>query len=94
MVKAVTKICNFISVIMVLIVIAISAVMIVPKVMGNDIFGVMCGSMNSYYHLGTVGFVDKYFTPEEIAAGDPITIRQGDNAIATYRVIEVNEDTR
>ena len=94
MVKAVTKICNFISVIMVLIVIAIGAVMIVPKVMGNDIYAVMSGSMEPYYHVGSVVIVDKHFTPEEIAVGDPITFRKGDNAIATHRVIEVNEETR
>ena len=84
MVKTVTKICNFISVIMVLIVIAIGAVMIVPKVMGNDIYAVMSGSMEPYYHVGSVVIVDKHFTPEEIAVGDPIT----------HRVIEVNEETR
>ena len=94
MVKTVTKICNFISVIMVLIVIAIGAVMIVPKVMGNDIYAVMSGSMEPYYHVGSVVIVDKHFTPEEIAVGDPITFRKGDNAIATHRVIEVNEETR
>lgn len=94
MVKAVTKICNFISVIMVLIVIAIGAVMIVPKVMGNDIYAVMSGSMEPYYHVGSVVIVDKHITPEEIAVGDPITFRKGDNAIATHRVIEVNEETR
>ena len=51
MVKAVTKICNLISVIMVLIVIAVGAVMIVPRVMGNDIYAVMSGSMEPYYHV-------------------------------------------
>lgn len=62
MVKAVTKICNLISVIMVLIVIAVGAVMIVPRVMGN----VMSGSMEPYYHVGSVVIVDKHITPEEI----------------------------
>ena len=69
MVKAVTKICNLISVIMVLIVIAIGAVMIVPRVMGNDIYAVMSGSMEPYYHVGSVVIVDKHITPEEIEVG-------------------------
>ena len=94
MVKAVTKICNLISVIMVLIVIAIGAIMIVPRVMGNDIYAVMSGSMEPYYHVGSVVIVDKHITPEEIEVGDPITFRKGDNAIATHRVIEINEETR
>lgn len=94
MVKLVTKICNVLSIIMVLIVIAVGAVMIVPKVMGNDIYAVMSGSMEPYYHVGSVVIVDKHVAPEEIQVGDPITFRKGDNAIATHRVIEINEDTQ
>ena len=79
---------------MVLIVIAVGAVMIVPRVMGNDIYAVMSGSMEPYYHVGSVVIVDKHITPEEIEVGDPITFRKGDNAIATHRVIKINEETR
>ena len=94
MAKLVTRICSALSIIMVLIVIAVGAVMIVPKVMGNDIYAVMSGSMEPYYHVGSVVIVDKHFAPEEIQVGDPITFRKGDNAIATHRVIEINEDTQ
>lgn len=94
MAKLVTRICSALSIIMVLIVIAVGAVMIVPKVMGNDIYAVMSGSMEPYYHVGSVVIVDKHVAPEEIQVGDPITFRKGDNAIATHRVIEINEDTQ
>lgn len=94
MAKLVTRLCNALSIIMVLIVIAVGAVMIVPKVMGNDIYAVMSGSMEPYYHVGSVVIVDKHVAPEEIQVGDPITFRKGDNAIATHRVIEINEDTQ
>ncbi len=94
MAKIVTKICNALSVIMVLVVVAIGAVMIVPKVMGNDIYAVLSGSMEPYYHVGSIVIVDKSITPEEIEIGDPITFRKGDNAIATHRVIDINTETR
>lgn len=94
MAKIVTKICNALSVIMVLVVVAIGAVMIVPKVMGNDIYAVLSGSMEPYYHVGSVVIVDKGVAPEEIEIGDPITFRKGDNAIATHRVIDINTETR
>ena len=54
MVKVVTRICNILSVLMVLAVVAVGAAMIVPKIMGNDIYAVMSGSMEPYYHVGSV----------------------------------------
>lgn len=93
MAKVITKICNLISILMVLVVIAVGAVMIVPKVMGNEIYAVLSGSMEPYYHVGSVVIVDTHVSPEEIQVGDPITFRKGDNAIATHRVIAVNSET-
>lgn len=94
MAKVVTRICTVISVIMVLAVVAVGAVMIVPKVMGNDIYAVMSGSMEPFYHVGSVVIVDKHVTPEEIQVGDPITFRKGDNAVATHRVIGIDTEAR
>lgn len=92
--KVVTRICNFISVIMVLIVIAVGAVMIVPKVMGNDIYAVLSGSMEPYYHVGSVVIVDTHVAPEEIQVGDPITFRMQSGAVATHRVIAADAELR
>lgn len=44
MVKLVTRICNLLSIIMVLVVMAVGSAMIVPRLMGNDIFAVMSGA--------------------------------------------------
>lgn len=94
MAKIIEWICNLISICMVLVVIAVGAVMIVPKVMGNDIYAVLSGSMEPYYHVGSVVIVDKGVSPEEIAVGDPITFRKTDNLVATHRVIAINTDTQ
>lgn len=94
MAKAVTRICTIISTVMVLAVVAAGAVMIVPRMMGNEIYAVMSGSMEPFYHVGSVVVVDKHVKPEEITVGDPITFRKNDSAIATHRVIEVDEEAR
>lgn len=94
MYKAVSRICGFISVIMVIAVMAVGAVMIVPRLMGNDIYAVMSGSMEPYYHVGSVVIVDKGIRPEDIQVGDPITFRKGDHAVATHRVMEKDEELR
>ena len=92
MAKAVEKICNLISILMVLIVIGVGAVMIVPKIMGDDIYAVLSGSMEPHYHVGSVVVVDKDVSPEEIQVGDPITFRMEGGAVATHRVIEINAE--
>lgn len=94
MAKIITRICTVISILMVLVVIAVGAVMIVPKVMGNDIYAVMSGSMEPHYHVGSVVIVNKQAAPEELEVGEIITFRKGDSAIATHRIIEVNLETR
>lgn len=94
MVKLVTRICNLLSIIMVLVVMAVGSAMIVPRLMGNDIFAVMSGSMEPYYHVGSIVFVDKHVTPEEIQVGDPITFHLENGAVATHRVIEIDEEAR
>lgn len=94
MVKVITRICNLLSVIMVLAVVAVGAVMIVPRIMGNDVYAVMSGSMEPYYHVGSVVIVDKHVAPEEIQVGDPITFHLESGAVATHRVIAVDEAAR
>lgn len=92
--KIITKICTFISVLMVLGIIAIGGVMIVPKLMGNDIYAVLSGSMEPTYHVGSVVIVDKGIAPEEIQVGDPITFRMEGNTVATHRVIAMDTELR
>lgn len=90
--KAVSKICSLLSAVMVIGVLIVGAVMIGPKLMGKDIFAVMSGSMEPYYHVGSVVIVDKHVDVGDIEVGDPITFHKGDNEIATHRVVEIDSD--
>ena len=94
MVKVVTRICNILSVLMVLAVVAVGAAMIVPKIMGNDIYAVMSGSMEPYYHVGSVVIVDKHEEPGEVQIGDPMTFHLGNGSVAAHRVIEIDPEAR
>lgn len=90
----VSKVCSVLSVLMVIVVLAVGGIMLAPRLMGNDIYAVMSGSMEPTYHVGSVVVVDKHISPEEIQVGDPITFRKGDQAVATHRVIEKNDESR
>ncbi len=92
--KTVSKVCGFLSMVMIILVLIIGGTMIIPKLMGNEVFAVMSGSMEPFYHVGSVVIVDKDISPEDIQVGDPITFRKSDNLVATHRVVEKHEDSR
>lgn len=94
MIKAVTRICNLISTLMIIACLAITAALIAPRLAGREAFAVMSGSMEPYYHVGSIVYVDKDISPEEIQVGDPITFRKADTAVATHRVIAIDEEAR
>lgn len=85
MAKTVTKICNLISTLMIIACLAITAALIAPRLAGREAFAVMSGS---------IVYVDKDISPEEIQVGDPITFRKADTAVATHRVIAIDEEAR
>lgn len=92
--KIVTKICNMISTLMIVACLAITAALIAPRLAGREAFAVMSGSMEPYYHVGSIVYVDKNISPEEIRVGDPITFRKADTAVATHRVIAIDKEAR
>lgn len=94
MAKTVTRICNLISTLMIIACLAITAALIAPRLAGREAFAVMSGSMEPYYHVGSIVYVDKDISPEEIQVGDPITFRKADTAVATHRVIAIDEEAR
>ena len=94
MTKTVTRICNLISTLMIIACLAITAALIAPRLAGREAFAVMSGSMEPYYHVGSIVYVDKDISPEEIQVGDPITFRKADTAVATHRVIAIDEEAR
>ena len=92
MAKIVTSICNAITVLFTIVVFAIIAVLIVPRFAGYETFAVLSGSMEPYYHVGSVVYVNKKVNPEEIKVGDVITFEKGEDSIATHRVVEIDEE--
>lgn len=84
------KICGFFSTILLVALLALAAVLIVPKVMGYQEMAVLSGSMEPNIHVGAIVYV-KEAPFEDIAAGDVITYRLSGGTYVTHRVVEVNE---
>lgn len=66
-----------------------------PKWFGYEIYGIVSGSMEPEYPVGSVVYV-KDASPREVAVGDVIVFRMGTNTdlTGTHRVIGINEETQ
>lgn len=85
------KICNILLSIILIIIVAVAGILVVPRAMGMIPYGVLSGSMEPVYHVGSIVFV-KPTPPEEIKTGDAITYTlpgQG-GMVVTHRVVSVD----
>lgn len=89
--KVITKICNILIVVFMIAAILTAGVLIVPRLFGYQMYGVLSGSMEPYYHVGSVVFVDTKATAQEIQDGDPISFYLEDGSIVTHRVMEKDD---
>lgn len=91
---ALKKICGYLSAGMAILVVAVGAVMLFPRIMGNEVYAVLSGSMEPQYPVGSVVIVDTQVKPEQIRVGDPITFRKEEQAVATHRVVAIDPEAK
>ena len=84
------KICGFLSTILLVLLLALAAALIVPKMMGYQEMAVLSGSMEPNIHVGAIVYV-KEEPFENIMAGDVITYQLSGGTYVTHRVVEVDE---
>lgn len=92
--KFVTKICNLLTGALILVILLIVGALLIPRAMGYDVYAVLSGSMEPYYHVGSIVYVDTDVEPEEINVGDPVTFKVGEGTLVTHRVTAVLTDTQ
>lgn len=90
--KVVSKICNIISSLFMVVVICVCIALIVPRFFGYQIYTVLSGSMEPTYHVGAVVYIDQKVKAEEIKEKDPIAFHLSNGEIATHRVVKVEAD--
>ena len=86
------KICGFLSTILLLVLLALAAVLILPKVFGMETMAVISGSMEPEIPVGSIVCV-KETEPSRIQPGDIITYRIGEDTRVTHRVVS-NDTTK
>lgn len=89
--RAIKKLWNFLTTVLVVAVIALAVLLAGVRVVGLTPFTVLSGSMEPTYHVGSLIYVKK-IAPENISVGTPITfVVNEDLLVATHRVVDLRK---
>ena len=92
MYKIVLRICNTFNILIIACILAILVMLTVPRIFGYTMFAVLSGSMEPHYQVGSIVYIDKNITPQEISVGDPIAFYRGEKTVATHRVTSIDKE--
>ena len=90
-----SKILNSLGTILILLMILLAVPLTVPKLFGYQLYGVLSGSMEPVFPVGSVVYV-KEAKAEDGKVGDPITFKMSaeSDVVATHRVTAIDDVNR
>ena len=89
--KLIKQVWNWVSSILIGLVILLAVALVGVRLIGLDVYVVLSGSMEPTYHVGSLIYV-KDVDYKELKAGDPITYMLNENTVVTHRITEVLVD--
>ena len=89
--KTIKRIWNWISGVLVGIVVLLAVALVGVRLIGLQPYVVLSGSMEPTYHVGSLIYV-KAVDYKELKTGDPITYMVSQDTVVTHRIIEVLVD--
>ena len=89
--KTIKQIWNWVSTILVGIVVLLAVALVGVRVIGLQPFVVLSGSMEPTYHVGSLIYV-KDVDYRTLEVGDPITYMISQDTVVTHRIVEVLPD--
>lgn len=89
--RAIKKVWNVVSSILVGLVMLLALLLVGARLVGLRVFTVLSGSMEPAYHTGSLIYVKKV-DPFTIQPGQPITFLLDEDTVATHRVVGVVSD--
>ncbi|MDR1135141.1 MAG: signal peptidase I [Clostridiales Family XIII bacterium] len=88
------NICGVLGSAMLVLLITACALLITLRVIGFFPLGVLSGSMEPTYHVGSIVLIDTRVSADDIATGDAIAFSLGNDTTVTHRVIGVDKTSR
>ena len=87
------KVYQAVTTLLLIILIAMAAILFLPKLLGMTPLAVLSGSMEPTYHVGSLVYV-KDADPAEVQVGDPITFKISDDTMVTHRVVAIDTEAQ
>ena len=87
------KIYHILTSLILVILVALAAILFLPKLLGMTPLAVLSGSMEPTYHVGSLIYV-KDADPQEVQIGDPITFKISDDTMVTHRVVAIDAEAQ
>ena len=88
------KVCNFLIVMILMVIIAVAGSILVLQLLGYEPMAILSGSMEPTYRLGGLIFIDTHVLPEDIQKGDSIAFHFGDDTVVTHRVLSIDSENK
>ncbi len=90
-----SKLCNVLISAIICVFVLVAGALLSPRLFGYQVFGVLSGSMEPTFPVGSVVYV-KTIIPDDVRIGDAITFRieELDSVVATHRVVGINHEER
>lgn len=88
------KIWKFITNVLLVVLVALVAMLVLPRVFGIQPLVVLSGSMEPTYHVGSLIYVAD-IKPEKLEVGDAVTYTiSDDGTMVTHRIVEIDQDNQ
>ena len=91
--KTVKKIWDWITTVLVAVIVVLALLLVGARLIGLQVFTVLSGSMEPTYHVGSLIYV-KDVDPYELENGDVITFMLDEDTVATHRIVGVIPDEK
>lgn len=85
------KICNFLSTVLLIVMLLVAGVLLLPPLMGCKNLAVLSGSMEPAIRVGSI-VVAREEESDDLLVGDIITYSLTGDTLVTHRIIEVNSE--
>lgn len=91
----VKKICNFLSTVVLILLMVVAAVILVPMILGFKEMAVLSGSMEPTIPVGSIVYVKPLDDPSVLEPGDVCTYTLSDGkTMVTHRVVSIDPDNQ
>lgn len=88
------KVCNVLSTLIMVVLLCLALPFILPMLFGYTELAVLSGSMEPNIPVGSIVYVDKSVTGEELEVGDVVTYSIQSGTFVTHRVLSVDDEAR